>query len=57
MGLVSAKFVSDLDKMKSTTGYIFQFGDCPTSWVDMLQPMAAVSTTQSAYIPLTKAYN
>ena len=56
MGLVSASFVSDLDKMKSTTGYIFRFGDCPISWAARLQPMVAVSTTWSAYMPLTKAY-
>ena len=52
---VDADYAGDLDARKSTTGYIFYYGNCPVSWSSTLQPVVATSSTYAEYIALASA--
>lgn len=52
---VDADFVGDLDKRRSTTGYIFTYGGNAVSWKVTIQPIVALSTTEAEYVAATEA--
>ncbi|PKI57312.1 hypothetical protein CRG98_022311 [Punica granatum] len=47
---VDVDLAGDLDKRKSTTGYVFTFGGISVSWASKLQKTVALSTTEAEYI-------
>ena len=49
-------FIGDLDKRKSTTGYVFTLVGAAVSWVSKLQTVMALSTTEAKYMTTTQAY-
>ncbi|KAH9651797.1 Integrase catalytic domain-containing protein [Citrus sinensis] len=54
-GYVDSDFAGDLDKRKSTTGYVFAFTGAAVSWVSKLQTVVALSTTEAEYMAATQA--
>ncbi|PRQ16639.1 putative RNA-directed DNA polymerase [Rosa chinensis] len=54
-GFVDADYAGDLDKRRSTTGYVFTCGGGPVSWKSTLQAVTALSTTEAEYMALTEA--
>ena len=54
-GFVDSDFAGDLDKRRSTTGYVFTCGGGPVSWKATLQAVTALSTTEAEYMALTEA--
>ncbi|KAM7469095.1 hypothetical protein LguiA_007278 [Lonicera macranthoides] len=54
-GYVDSDYAGDLDKRRSTTGYVFTFSGGPISWRSMLQGVVALSTTEAEYIAATEA--
>jgi len=49
-GYVDSDFAGDLDKRKSTTGYVFTLVGAAVSWLSKLQTIVALSTTEAEYI-------
>ncbi|KAE8686612.1 Methyl esterase 17 [Hibiscus syriacus] len=47
--------VPDLDKSKSTTGYVFKVAGGAVSWVSKLQSVVATSTIEAEYVAATQA--
>ncbi|KAH9803716.1 hypothetical protein KPL71_001892 [Citrus sinensis] len=54
-GYVDSDFARDLDKRKSTTGYVFTLAGATVSWVSKLQTVVALSTTEAEYMAATQA--
>ncbi|KAH9745510.1 hypothetical protein KPL70_004098 [Citrus sinensis] len=54
-GYVDSDFAGDLDKRKSTTGYVFTLVGATVSWVSKLQTNVALSTTKAEYMAATQA--
>ncbi|KAE8665844.1 Retrovirus-related Pol polyprotein from transposon TNT 1-94 [Hibiscus syriacus] len=54
-GYVDSHFAEDLDKSKSTTGYVFKVAGGAVSWVSKLQSVVATSTTEAEYVAATQA--
>ncbi|KAH9668961.1 Integrase catalytic domain-containing protein [Citrus sinensis] len=54
-GYVDSDFAGDLDKRKSTTGYVFTLAGAAVSWVSKLQTVVALSTTEAEYMAATQA--
>ena len=54
-GYVDSDFAGDLDKRKSTTGYVFTLAGGAVSWVSKLQTVVALSTTEAEYMAATQA--
>jgi len=54
-GYVDLDFTSDLEKRKSTTGYVFIIAEGAVSWVSKLQTFVALSTTEAEYMAATQA--
>ncbi|CAA0823451.1 cysteine-rich RLK (RECEPTOR-like protein kinase) 8 [Striga hermonthica] len=55
-GFVDADFAgSDLDKRRSTTGYVFTYGGTAVSWISKLQKIVTLSTTEAEYVAVTEA--
>ena len=54
-GYVDSDFACDLDKRKSTTGYVFTLAGGAVSWVSKLQTVVALSTTEAEYMAATQA--
>ncbi|KAH9679836.1 hypothetical protein KPL71_026295 [Citrus sinensis] len=54
-GYVDSDFAGDLDKRKSTTGYVFTLAGAAVSWVSKLQTVVALSTTKAEYMAATQA--
>ncbi|KAE8701279.1 putative serine-threonine protein kinase, plant-type [Hibiscus syriacus] len=52
---VDSDYVGDLDKSKSTTGYVFKVAGGAVSWVSKLQSVVATSTTEAEYVAATQA--
>ncbi|KAI3458810.1 hypothetical protein Pfo_015473, partial [Paulownia fortunei] len=48
-------YAGDLDKRRSTTGYLFTFVKAPISWKSTLQSTVALSTTEAEYMAVTEA--
>ena len=54
-GYVDSDFAGDLDKRKSTTGYVFTLAGGAVSWLSKLQSVVALSTTEAEYMAATQA--
>ncbi|GJS48325.1 retrovirus-related pol polyprotein from transposon TNT 1-94 [Tanacetum coccineum] len=48
-------YAGDLDKRRSTTGYVFTLAKAPISWKSTLQSTTALSTTKAEYMAMTEA--
>ncbi|GMP46000.1 hypothetical protein CsSME_00014322 [Camellia sinensis var. sinensis] len=55
-GYVDSDYAGDLDKCRSTTGYLFTLAKGPVSWRSTLQSTVALSTTEAEYMAVTKAF-
>ncbi|GJZ71156.1 hypothetical protein Tco_0635007 [Tanacetum coccineum] len=53
-GYCDSDYAEDLDKRKSTTGYVFTLAKAPVSWKPTLQSTTALSTTEAEYMAMTK---
>jgi len=53
-GYVDSDFAGDLDKRKSTTGYVFTLAGVAVSWLSKLQTVVALSTTEAEYMVVTQ---
>ena len=54
-GYVDSDFVGDLDKRKSTSGYVFTLARGVVSWVSKLQTVVTLSTTEAEYMVAIQA--
>ncbi|KAL4271938.1 hypothetical protein GQ457_13G028490 [Hibiscus cannabinus] len=54
-GYVDSDYAGDLDKSKSTTGYVFTIAGGAVSWASKLQSVVATSTTEAEYVAATQA--
>ena len=52
---MNSDFTKDLDKRKSTTGYVFTLVGAVVSWVSKLQTVVALSKTEAEYMSATQA--
>ncbi|KAH9736371.1 hypothetical protein KPL71_018077 [Citrus sinensis] len=55
MGFVDSDFAGDLDRRKSTSGYMFVLNSCLVSWKSSLQSVVALSSTEAEFIATTEA--
>ncbi|KAH9687230.1 hypothetical protein KPL70_014688 [Citrus sinensis] len=55
IGYVDYDYTGDLDKLWSTTGYVFTFAGGPISRKSTLQSTVALSTTEAEYMAITGA--
>ena len=55
VGYVDADYAGGLDDRRSTTGYVFTLVGGPICWRSMVQPLVALSTTESEYMAVTEA--
>ncbi|KAE8679209.1 Retrovirus-related Pol polyprotein from transposon TNT 1-94 [Hibiscus syriacus] len=54
-GYVDSDYAGDLDKSKSTTGYVFKVAGGAVSWISKLQSIVATSTIEAEYVAATQA--
>ncbi|XP_070025855.1 secreted RxLR effector protein 161-like [Nicotiana sylvestris] len=54
VGYCDSDFASDIDKRRSTTGYVFTFARASVSWKYTLQSTVALSTTEAEYMTITE---
>ena len=54
-GFVDSDYAGNLEKRRSTMGYVFTCGGGPVSWRSMLQLISTLSTTEAEYMALTEA--
>ncbi|XP_075106784.1 secreted RxLR effector protein 161-like [Nicotiana tabacum] len=55
VGYCDSDYAGDLDKRRSTTGYVLTFANAPVSWKSTLQSTVALSTTEAEYMAITEA--
>ncbi|XP_071901088.1 secreted RxLR effector protein 161-like [Coffea arabica] len=55
VGYCDSDYAGDLDKRRSTTGYLFTFVKALVSWKSTLQLTVALSTTEAEYMAITEA--
>jgi len=55
MGFVDSDFAGDLDRRKSTSGYMIELNSCLISWKSSLQSVVALSSTEDEFIATTEA--
>ena len=55
IGYVDSDYAGDLDKRRSTTGYVFTLTRAPVCWRCTLQSTVALSTTEAEYMAVTEA--
>lgn len=53
-GFVDSDYASDLDRRRSTTGYVFRIFGAPVSWRSVLQATVALSTTEAEYMAVAE---
>lgn len=53
-GFVDSDYAGDLDRRRSTTGYVFQIHGAPISWRLMLQHIVTLSTTKVEYMAVAE---
>eukprot|EP00253_Pinus_taeda_P021933 PITA_21933 len=56
-GFVDVDWVGDLDKIRSTSGYVFNLFGGVVSWMSKKQSVVALSTTEAEYMVATHASN
>lgn len=56
VGYVDVDYAGDIDTRKLLIGYAFQVCGCTASWKANLQHVVALSTTESNYMAITKAF-
>ncbi|XP_052107510.1 secreted RxLR effector protein 161-like [Arachis duranensis] len=49
-GFVDSDYAGDLERRRSTTGYVYKIQGAPVSWRSMLQATVALSTTETEYM-------
>ena len=54
VGYADSDYAGDLNKCRSTTGYVFTLSQLPVSWCAILQSTIALSTTEAEYMAMTK---
>ena len=54
-GYSDADWAGDVDTRRSTSGYVFQFGNGTISWSSRKQPTVAKSSTEAGYVALSSA--
>jgi hypothetical protein len=54
-GYGDSDMAGDLDRRRSTTGYVFTLAGATISWISRLQKVVALSTTEEEYIAMTEA--
>ena len=52
---VDSDYAGDLDKCRSTTGYVFTLSQAPISWHSTLHSTVESSTTEVEYMAMTEA--
>ena len=52
---MDSDYAGDLDKRRSTSGYVFTLAGAPVCWRCTLQSTVALSTTEAEYMALTEA--
>ncbi|KAE8671810.1 ABC transporter B family member 7 [Hibiscus syriacus] len=55
VGYCDSDYAGDLDKRRSTIGYVFTFEKAPVSWKSTLQSTVTLSTTEAEYMEVTEA--
>ena len=55
VGFSDYDYASNLEDRKSTSGYLFKYGECVISWNSSKQKTVSLSSTESEYISLTYA--
>ena len=55
IGYTDSDLASNFEDRKSTSGYLFKYGECLISWKSSKQNIVALSSTEAEYIGLTKA--
>ena len=55
IGYVDSDYTGDLDKRRSTTGYLFMLGGCSISWKSNFQSIVTLSTIETEYVALREA--
>ena len=55
VGYCDSDYAGDLDKRRSTTGYLFTLAKAPVSWKSTLQSTVALSTIEVEYMTITEA--
>ena len=55
VGYCDSDYAGDLDKRRSTTGYVFTLAKAPVSWKSTLQSTVALSMTEAEYMAITEA--
>ncbi|KAE8678648.1 hypothetical protein F3Y22_tig00111402pilonHSYRG00027 [Hibiscus syriacus] len=55
VGYCDSDYAGDLDKRRSTNGYVFTSAKAPVSWKSTLQSTVALSTTEAKYMAVTEA--
>jgi len=51
IGYIDSDYAGDLDKRRSTIGYVFTLSKAPVSWCSILQSNVALSTTELSTWP------
>ncbi|KAE8673131.1 putative ribonuclease H protein [Hibiscus syriacus] len=54
VGYVDSDYAGDLDKRRSTIGYLLTLAKAPVSWKSTLQSMVALSTTEAEYMAVSE---
>jgi hypothetical protein len=54
-GFVDADWAGDMDRRRSTSGYVFKLFGGATSWMRKRQAVVALSTTEAEYMAATHA--
>lgn len=55
VGYCDSDYAGDVDKWRSTTGYVFTIANAPVSWKSILLSTIALSTTEAEYMTITEA--
>jgi hypothetical protein len=55
IGFTDSDYAGDVEDRKSTSGYVFKYGNCVVSWNSSKQKTVSLSTTEAEYIGLANA--